>query len=111
MSRSILIRGARQLITLHGPTGPRRGAALNELGIIPDGAVLISDGIIRQVGTSRRVEALAEARQADDISAAGRVVMPGFVDSHAHVVAGPARPSEFWSREQCPEMGHGTIPF
>jgi len=103
MSRSILIRGARQLITLHGPTGPRRGAALNELGIIPDGAVLISDGIIRQVGTSRRVEALAEARQADDISAAGRVVMPGFVDSHAHVVAGPARPSEFWSREQCPE--------
>ena len=37
----ILVRGARQLITVSGPAGPWRGAALNELGIIRDGALLL----------------------------------------------------------------------
>ena len=36
-----LVRGARQLLTLRGPAGPRRGAALGDLGVIPDGALLI----------------------------------------------------------------------
>ena len=87
----ILIRGARQLLTLRGPNGPRRGAALNQLGIIEDGAVLIEGGVIRQVGPSRRIEALGAARIAEEISAAGRVVLPAFVDSHTHLISGPAR--------------------
>ncbi len=91
MARPILIRGARQLLTLRGGAAPRRGLALRELGIIADGAVLICDGAIREVGPSRRVEALAEARDAEEISAAGQVVMPGFVDAHTHPVAGPSR--------------------
>ena len=37
----ILIRGARQLLTMRGQTGPRRGPALHDLGVVPDGAVLI----------------------------------------------------------------------
>jgi imidazolonepropionase len=82
--RVTLIRGARQLLTLHGPSGPRRGADLRNLGLIQDGAVLIVDGLIKEVGSSRRVENLALARQADEIDATGRVVMPGFVDSHTH---------------------------
>ena len=94
MSRSILIRGARQLLTLQGPPGPRRGAALRELGIIADGAVLIRNGYIDEVGPSRRVEALQQARDADEIEASGKVVMPGFVDSHTHLVGGPFRASE-----------------
>jgi imidazolonepropionase len=82
--RITLVRGARQLITLHGPSGPRRGTDLRNLGIIQDGAILIVDGLIREVGSSRRVENLALARQADETDATGRVVMPGFVDSHTH---------------------------
>lgn len=85
MTGTILIRGARQLLTMRGPRGPRRGLALNELSIIPDGALLIRDGVLLEVGPSRRVENLAEARNALEISAAGRVVMPGFVDSHTHL--------------------------
>jgi imidazolonepropionase len=91
MPKDILIRGARQLLTLRGPTGPRRGADLRNLAIIPDGAVLIVDGRIHDVGPSRRLENLALARQADLIDASGRVVMPGFVDSHTHMASGPAR--------------------
>ena len=85
MSKITLVRGARQLLTLHGPTGPRRGTDLRNLGLIQDGAVLIVDGLIQQVGPSRRVENIALARQAEEIDATGRVVMPGFVDSHMHI--------------------------
>jgi imidazolonepropionase len=97
----ILIRGARQLLTLRGPAIPRRGAALRELTIISDGAVLIQDGLIREVNTSRRVEALADARLADEIDASGCVVMPGFVDCDTHLVAGPGYPQptpEAWGK-------------
>jgi len=86
--KATLIRGARQLLTLRGPSGPRRGADLRNLGIIQDGAVLVADGLIREVGPSRRLENLAAARGADEIDASGRVVMPGFVDCHAHLAGG-----------------------
>lgn len=94
MRKVTLIRGARQLLTLRGPSGPRRGADLQNLGIIQDGAVLIADGVIREVGPSRRIENLALARGAEEIDASGRVVMPGFVDCHMDLVgaAGLARP-------------------
>jgi imidazolonepropionase len=65
------------------------------LGIIEDGAVLISDGLIREVGPARRLENLAESRQAIEINASGRVVLPGFVDSHTHLVSGPTRLLDF----------------
>lgn len=90
MRSRILVRGARQLVTLRGPSGPRRGAAMRELAVIPDGAVLIEDGIIAAVGPARQIENLADARNALEIGASGRVVMPGFVDSLTRLV--PAAP-------------------
>jgi imidazolonepropionase len=98
MSKATLIRGARQLLTLRGASGPRRGADLKNLGLIQDGAVLIVDGRIHDVGPSRRLENLALARQAHLIDASGRVVMPGFVDTHTHLVSGPARVAEYEAR-------------
>ena len=80
MPQFILLRGAKQLLTLHGPPGERRGAALHELGIIEDGSVLIQDGVIAAVGTTRRLENLKEARNALEIPVDGRLVMPGLVD-------------------------------
>jgi len=58
--------------------------------VIPDGSVLVQDGVIVEVGSTRRVENLALARKAIEISAVGRVVMPGFVDSHTHLLYPPA---------------------
>ena len=91
MPKVTLVRGARQLLTLRGANGPRRGADLNHLGIIQDGALLIVDGRIEDLGSSRRVENLALARHAEEIDASGRVVMPGFVDCYTHLASGPAR--------------------
>jgi len=74
------------LLTLRGAAGIRRGAFLQDLGIIEDGAVLIRNGNILQVGSSRRIENLKEARTAFVISANGRVVMPGLVDSNMRLM-------------------------
>jgi imidazolonepropionase len=89
--RPVLIRGARQLLTLSGENGPRRGSAARELRIINDGAVLIIDGKIAEVGPSRRLERLAICREIDTIDTDGRVVMPGFADCCASLVSGSPR--------------------
>ena len=85
----ILIRGARQLLTLRGPNTPRCGPDANELNIIADGSLLIRDGVLQQIGTTRRVENLKEARFAVEINASGKVVMPCFVDCHTHLAYPP----------------------
>lgn len=58
-----------------------------DLNIVPNGAVLIRNGIIAEVGPARRVENLAGAKHAREIDATGRVVMPAFVDADMALVA------------------------
>lgn len=93
--KTIIVRGARQLLTLRGPQHPRRGDELRDLGIVEDGAVLISGSHIEAVGPAREIEKLPAARQAQEIDARGRVVMPGFVDSHTHLAFGVPRLAEY----------------
>lgn len=115
MTGFLLVRGARQLLTLRGSSAPRRGPALRDLGLIEDGAVLIRGGQIVSVGSTRRVENLTEARSAREIDATGRVVMPGFVDSHTHLVSAPARLADYEAdlagskREQIDAGGGGAL--
>jgi imidazolonepropionase len=85
LAQLLLLRGAKQLLTLRGPSGVRRGAALNDLGIIEDGSILIQDRRIISVGPTRRIENLKECRGATDVPVTGCVVMPGFVDPAIHV--------------------------
>ncbi len=85
MRPSLLLRGAKQLLTLRGPSSARRGAALQDLGIIEDGSVLIRDGLIASVGPTRRVENLKAARGAQEIPLEGRIITPGFVDAGLHL--------------------------
>ena len=105
MLQSILIRGARQLLTLRGtqnpPTGPRRGIQLSELSIIPDGALLIDRGIIQCVGPTRRLDNLAGAKKAKVIDATGMIVMPGFIDCDCQLFPpAPSKPAVSASRRK-----------
>ena len=94
MSQPMLITGCSQLVTLRGPV-PRRGRALADPGIIRDGTVLVRDGRIVAAGPRRRVEGLAEARRAKKLDLGGRVVLPGFVDSHTHLVFPASRADDY----------------
>ena len=82
------------MLTLRG-RGPRRGNSLSQLGIVKDGAVLVRDGRIAAVGPAAKVEKLAAVRKAERVDVAGRVVLPGFVDSHTHLVHAASRAQEY----------------
>lgn len=81
-------------MTLRG-RGPRRGKALANLGVIKDGALLVRDGLIAAVGTRAKIEALPEAKTAEKMEMGGRVVLPGFVDSHTHLIHAASRAEEY----------------
>lgn len=94
MNRPLLITGASQLLTLGGH-GPRRGRTLSNLGIVKDGALLIGDGKIAAAGPRAKIEQLATAKQAEHLDVGGRVVLPGFVDSHTHLIHAASRAEEY----------------
>src|SRR5690242_2979948 len=82
----VLLHSARQLLTLHGSPGPRRGPDMRNLAMVPDGALLIRNGVIEDVGPTRRVANLMRAKRAREVDATGRIVLPAFVDPDAPLV-------------------------
>jgi len=96
----LFFRNASQLLTLAGPPGPRRGKALAELGIIPRGAVLTQGDRILAVGSTRALEAKAHRLKAEAIDCRGFAVMPGFVDSHTHLIFAGSRVRDYEARLQ-----------
>lgn len=93
MHKALFLANIGQLLTLQsssGKPGPRRGPDLTELGIIEGGAVLCLGGKIVSVGTTK--DALRDPwlkknrKKVLEIDCSGKVVLPGFVDSHTHPV-------------------------
>lgn len=93
----LLIKNAAELITCRGPA-PKQGTAMNDIGIIKGGAIVIEDGIIQAVGTTADILARINEKEYEIIDASGKCAMPGFVDSHTHFVFGGYRPEEFFWR-------------
>jgi len=117
---ALLLVNIGQLLTLRSDSrkpGPRRGPELKDPGIIHDGAVLCLGGKIVSVGTTK--EALRDPwlkkhrKKATEIDCAGKVVLPGFVDSHTHPVFVGPRLVDFEKRiegasyEEIAEAGGG----
>ncbi len=93
----IIIVNANELVTLSGGSQkPRVGGQMQNLGIVRDGAVAVKDGSIAAVGKSADVTRLY--RSENVISANGKVVLPGFVDPHTHLVFAGSREDEFQMR-------------
>ena len=114
LDHTLLITGISQLLTLRGSTA-RRGASLSKLGIVKDGAVLVRNGRIAAAGTRREVESSSESRNAEKLDVAGRVVLPGFVDSHTHLIHAASRAEEYElkiqgvSYEEIAQKGGGIL--
>ncbi len=116
--RPLLLVNIRQLLTLCSPgAGPRRGRDLSGLGLIEDGAVLSVGGKIVSVGKTK--DALRDSwvkknrRKIREVDCAGKVVLPGFVDSHTHPAFTAPRLVDFEQRiagstyEQIAQAGGG----
>ncbi|MFM8180145.1 MAG: amidohydrolase family protein, partial [Candidatus Kapaibacterium sp.] len=74
----------------------KRGASMHDLCILQDAAMLVDESILWIGPHARHVDVIAQADTVIDCG--GRVVMPGFVDSHSHVVFAGNRSDEFARR-------------
>ena len=93
----LLIVNADELVTLAGDNHkPRTGKQMREIGIMRNGALAIKDGRILAVGKTPDITKSFKAENV--ISANGKIVLPGFVDPHTHLVFAGSREEEFQMR-------------
>lgn len=99
MNASLAIRHAAQLVCV-AQAGERskRAQALRDPVIITDGAILLSDGRITWLGPTADLPSLPPDTEIMD--APGKVVLPGLVDSHTHLIFAGSRAEEFEQRLQ-----------
>ncbi|TWE08274.1 imidazolonepropionase [Neobacillus bataviensis] len=98
MGKAVFIRNAAQLITLKGSsTAPLVKEGMSELGIIKNGSVWVEDGIIQAVGKDEVLfeKFAVRIEQAEVVDATGKLVTPGLVDPHTHLVFAGSRETEF----------------
>jgi imidazolonepropionase len=91
---NLIIKNASELLTLSSSFKEDSG-----LGIIRDGAVAVRGEKILWVGESRQLsDQVSLSSEGREIDATGKVVMPGLIDSHTHIVFGGSRENEFEQR-------------
>lgn len=84
----LLVTNASELLTLQGPNAPRTREQMSKLSIIKKGSIAVKNGRIITIGRTLRYKAKKT------IDATGKLVMPGFVDPHTHVVFAGSREFE-----------------
>ena len=90
---NLIIHNAGQLVTCASGGKPKRGLSMLDVGIIENGAVAVADG--RIVGVGGSADVIRDFSADENINAEGRVVSPGFVDPHTHIVFAGDRLNEF----------------
>lgn len=104
MNNNLIIRNASELVTNSGFEA-KKGLEMRELKVIRDGAVVVENGVITRVGTTEEVLKGLDVTGFEVIDAAGKTVLPGFVDSHTHFIFGGYRADEYgWRLEGVPYM-------
>lgn len=96
----LIITGANELLTLAGHSSePKTGKQMKNLGIIEKGAVAVFNDKIIACGTLEEVtDEVSISSNTVEIDATNKVVMPGFIDCHTHLVFAGSREDEFEQR-------------
>src|SRR5579875_3581648 len=91
----LLVHNIGTLVTMQGKAGARTGSNMSEVGIVENGAVAIRDGKIIAVGHEDEVRAkMSHLSVKNELDAEGRLVTPGLIDPHTHLVHGGSREHE-----------------
>ncbi|MED4051045.1 imidazolonepropionase [Priestia megaterium] len=101
MSCITYIKCASQLITVRGGTKePKRAQDMSDIGIIEHGSVVVENGLITFVGSDVEAERYIHTLNGhiNTIDAAGKIVTPGLIDAHTHIVFGGSREKELEMR-------------
>lgn len=90
MSNKLLIENAHQILTMCGDSN-------NDVGLIENGSIYVEDGVVKSVGKKENVSAFLKDnfKGITVINASGKVVCPGFIDCHTHIVFGGSRVAEY----------------
>jgi imidazolonepropionase len=89
----LIVKNASELVTCKGKAA-KHGKDMSEIGLINKGCVVIENDIIIDVGTDQILNNYDE-KEYQIIDAANKAVMPGFIDSHTHLIFGGYRADEF----------------
>ena len=97
----IYLKNASELVTVAGHSEkPAKKEKMSDIGIIENGSVLAKDGVIIAVGTDATLQEqyAEEIKQAEVVDATGKIVTPGLVDPHTHIVYAGTRENEYAMR-------------
>jgi len=113
--RQLLIKNINQLVTVASGGKPwKAGAEMRNIGVLENSSVLVENGRIRAIGSEKDL-ASTLAPDAETLDASDRVALPGFVDSHTHLVFAGSRENEFALRaegksyQEIAEQGGGIL--
>ena len=93
MKADLIVENIGQLVTCDSPDGPKRGAAMRDVGMVVNGAVAIARGKFVCVGSSAEIREKFQSEHVVD--GGGRAACPGLVDPHTHIVFAGDRLDEF----------------
>ena len=103
MRVDFILRGAGRLVTC------APGYGEGPLGVIENGALAASEGVVRWVGSERELKSIDFADAVTELDAAGNTVMPGLIDCHTHLVFAGDRSGEFAARLRGQPYASGGI--
>lgn len=101
MSQTVFISNAAEVITMAGHTNkPAKKEAMSDINVIKNGGVWIEEGKIVEVDTDENIRAKYKdhINTAEQIDATGKIVTPGLIDPHTHLVHAGTRENEYAMR-------------
>lgn len=92
-----ILYNSNQVVTCRGKKS-KKGSQMSDIGLVENGSIVIEDGKIIWVGETEELQSLFDMKKYNVIDCKGKVITPGYVDSHTHLVFGGNREDEYAMR-------------